>query len=58
MQNAVEIANQFKHLQSKFKEAMFFKDYHPLNENRLLSIEYEIQTAVKEKSFHKAVSLL
>lgn len=57
LQNAIEIANQFKHLQTQFKHTFFFKDFNELNENRLLSMEYEIQTAVKEKSFHRTIEL-
>lgn len=35
---------------------MFFNDFTDLNEKNLLSLEYEIQTAIKSKSFPRAVS--
>lgn len=55
LQNSIQIAVQFKHLQSEYKKAFLFKDYQNLNENRLLSLEYEIQNAVRDNSFDKAV---
>lgn len=58
LQNAFQIASQFKHLQNQYKKAFLFKDYHELNENSLLSIEYEIQSAMKAKSYSKAVNCL
>lgn len=53
--NAAQIAKQFKHLQNQYRNAFLFKDYHELNENGLLSIEYEIQSAIKDKLYKKAV---
>lgn len=55
LQNTVQIAKQFKHLQNEYKKGFLFKDYHLLRENELLSIEYEIQSAIKDKSYNKAV---
>ncbi|XP_031622436.1 GPI ethanolamine phosphate transferase 1 isoform X2 [Contarinia nasturtii] len=56
-QNTIQIANQFKHLQKEYKKAFLFKDFHQLNEVDLLSIEYEIQSAIKEKTYSKAIKL-
>lgn len=56
LQNAQQIGLQFKHLQQQYKKGVLFKDFHDLNENRLLSIEYEIQSAIKEKSYQKGVN--
>lgn len=56
LQNAFQISAQFKRLQNQYKKAFLFKDYQELNENRLLSIEYEIQSAMKAKSYNKAVN--
>lgn len=53
--NAMQVANQFKHLQNKYKRAFLFKDFQDLNENRLLSLEYNIQNALKSKSYKEAV---
>lgn len=55
MNNAMQIANQFKYLQSHYRKSAFFKDFHDLNEKNLLSLEYEIQTALKSGSLDRAV---
>lgn len=55
--NARQIAAQFKHLQKHYSEGFFFNDFHGLSENSLLSLEYEIQLAIKEKRFVKAIQL-
>lgn len=52
----MQISDQFKFLQKKFQRGLFFSDFKDLNEKNLLSLEYEIQTAIKSKSFSKAVS--
>lgn len=54
--NAMQISNQFKFLQKKFQRGLFFSDFTDLNGKNLLSLEYEIQSAIKSKSFSKAVS--
>lgn len=56
LHNAYQISKQFKHLQNQYKKAFLFKDFQELNENKLLSIEYEIQSAFKAKFYGKAVS--
>lgn len=56
LQNSQQIGLQFKHLQQEYKKGFLFKDFYGLNENRALSIEYEIQSAIKEKSYAKAVN--
>ncbi|XP_055319471.1 GPI ethanolamine phosphate transferase 1 [Sitodiplosis mosellana] len=57
LQNTVQIAKQFKHLQNEYKKGFLFKDYHLLRENELLSIEYEIQSTIKDKAYSKAIKL-
>lgn len=56
LNNAMQISNQFKFLQNKFKKGLFFSDYHELNERNLLSLEYDIQNAIKSKLFTRAVN--
>lgn len=51
----MQIATQFKYLQNKYKKAFLFKDFNDLIENRLLSLEYEIQSAVKSQDYEKTV---
>lgn len=58
LQNTMQISKQFKYLQSQYKRGFIFKDYHLLSENDLLSMEYEIQSAVKAKEYQKAVSMI
>lgn len=53
--NAMQIATQFKHLQAEFKKSFLFSDFNELNERNLLKLEYEIQTAVKSGSYDHAV---
>lgn len=52
----MQIATQFKYLQNNYKKAFLFKGYNDLNENSLLSLEYEIQSAVKSQDYEKAVT--
>lgn len=54
--NAMQIAGQFKHLQAQFRKSLFFSDFNDLNERNLLSLEYEIQTAIKSGSYEHTVS--
>lgn len=54
--NAMQIASQFKSLQAQFRNGMFFSDFSELSERNLLSLEYDIQTAVKSGSYDRAVS--
>lgn len=58
LQNTIQIANQFKYLQTEYKKAFLFKDYHQLNEVDLLSLEYEIQSTAKERDYSKTVIFL
>lgn len=55
VQNAMQISNQFKFLKNEHKLGILFKEYQGLNENKLLSLEYKIQNAVKSKSYGDAV---
>lgn len=57
MNNAMQISNQYKFLQSHYRKSAFFKDFHDLNEKNLLSLEYEIQMALKTKSYDRAVNI-
>lgn len=53
----MQISNQFKYLQNQYRKGFLFKDYQKLNENSLLSIEYELQSAFKANDFAKAVNI-
>lgn len=53
--NALQIAAQYKHLQQQYRQGLFFKDYHALRENDMLSLEYEIQTGMRSKNHKKAI---
>lgn len=53
--NALQISAQFKYLQNQYRQGFFFTDFHELSESNLLSIEYEIQTAIRTKDFKKAI---
>lgn len=53
----MQISKQFKYLQNQYKRGLLFKDYQDLNENGLLSIEYEIQSAIKAKEYERAVDI-
>lgn len=51
----MQIASQFKYLQAQHRKGFFFSDFSKLNEPNLLSLEYDIQTAVKDNRFEDAV---
>lgn len=53
--NAKQIAEQYKHLQHEFAQGLFFKDFYALKENEMLSLEYEIQSGLREKNYKKVI---
>ena len=54
--NALQISSQLKYLQKEFRKGAFFKDFTELHDNSLLSLEYEIQNAIKIGEYGHAVS--
>lgn len=53
--NAQQIAAQYKHLQQQYRHGFFFTDYYALKENEMLSLEYEIQSALRSKNYKKSI---
>lgn len=53
--NALQIAAQYKHLQHQYSQGFFFKDYYALKENEMLSLEYEVQTALRDGNYKKSI---